>query len=165
MFLNDRIFLPLTRQHHEQKCVLLSVLQRKYTKYKYVLNIKAARVLATIVWLIFSVFIVAFIFSSHIKQNPAVVYEHYINDNRIPLNVTENSTKQEFVYKTIGNWQLSAVKNVHMLPRLSSLRDHQWLRYPDRELFGWSEVAFNFVHDRLKDLDLENGKDEKLKIK
>ena len=45
-----------------------------------------------------------------------------------------------------------------MLPKLSSLRDPQWLNYSDNELFDWSEVQFNFVHQRLKELDIENRK-------
>lgn len=169
MFRNILISIPLGRQHHRHKCALFSFLKRKYIKWRYRLSTKATRVFVTTAWLIISVFIVAFIFPSHLKQNIShevdlsIVNDHYglsdvlssLSHNRIPPNLIDN-TKQKFVYKTIRNWQLSSGDNVNMLPKLSSLRDPQWLRYSDNELFEWNEVEFNFVHERLKDLDIEN---------
>lgn len=163
MFFGDRISIPLRRQYHEQKGGLFSLCQRKYIKWRYIFCNKASNAIGTVVWSIIGVFIMIFLFSSHLKQNvfigtsPLSVHKNYISDNRIQPN-NNNSTKSR-VYKTIHKWQLSAFSDVNMLPKLSSLRDPEWLKYPNNELFKWTEKPFNFVHERLKELDIENQKE------
>ena len=164
MFLNDRIYIPHKRQHHEHKNRgLFSLCQRKYIKWRYSLSNKATHSLMKIIWLIISAFIFTIVISSknifH-ETDSSLVYEHHTSDKRYSPGNVIDSTKDKYVYKTIRNWQLSAVdNNVDMLPKLSPLRDQQWLKYKDNELFEWKEVPLNFVHERLKHLDIENQKE------
>lgn len=164
MFYTSQSSVPQRRQCHDQKMGIFSQCQRKYIKWKYILGSKAFTSIGNIILTIFVVFMMAFIFCTQMKQN-ADMNENLTNIHDNTKGIEEiktsrkNSTKDK-VYKTIQNWQLSyAQNNVNMLPILSPLRDSQWTKYKNNQLFEWKEKPFNFVHERLKELDSENQKE------
>ena len=164
MFYTSQSSIPLKRQCHDQKMGIFSQCQRKYIKWKYIFGSKAFTSIGNIVLSIFVVFMMAFIFSTQLKQNIYVdknLSNIYENNNVIKkIRTSEKNSTKEKVYKTINNWQLSyAHNNVEVLPVLSPLRDSQWTKYKSNQLIKWTEKPFNFIHERLKELDSENRKE------